>query len=197
MRFHLHDIVEIDNGTIVVAKLHSEQSAVIMGKKIVGIKVKGRIIVGHCSSQVVDVESCQRTVYIVVHRLGLKVYCLSEERVGIFPLAFGKSDHGSCCPCRAVIRVYLQTLVEPSSCLCRVFLHEVDLSFERIGIGIFLPFHDHGVELLLSQLILLAFNVTQRAVEPCSFVLRIKADELCIVGYGVVIVVLPYAAQTS
>ena len=50
LRLHLDDEVEIGDGTVVIAQLHTHQTTVVMSQEIVGIKVDGSIIVAHRTS---------------------------------------------------------------------------------------------------------------------------------------------------
>jgi hypothetical protein len=73
LRLHLDDEVEVCDSAVVIAELYAKQSAVIMCQEVVGVEVDSHVIVFHGSSQVVDVDSCQSPVHIVVGHLWRQV----------------------------------------------------------------------------------------------------------------------------
>lgn len=95
LRLHLDDIIEVGDGTVVIAQLHTQLSAVIVSHKIVGVKIQRGIIIGHRSTQIVIVVACQGPVYIVGHHFRPQVYGLAQIGICIFPLPPGETDVGT------------------------------------------------------------------------------------------------------
>ena len=86
LRLHLHNEVEISYSTVVVAKLNAQQSAVIVCKKITRIEVNCKVIIGHCTPKVVQIQSCKGTVYIVFNDFWTQMNHTRKAGIGRSPL---------------------------------------------------------------------------------------------------------------
>ena len=85
-RLETYHEVEVLHRPVVVAHLHTQLSAVVVGKEIVGLQLYRLVVVGKRPTQVVDVVAGKRTVHVVVGVCGLEMDCLGELLVGIAPL---------------------------------------------------------------------------------------------------------------
>ena len=85
-RLHFDDIIEIGYRTVVVSHLHTELSAVVMCKKVVGFEFKRLVIIGKRSAQIIYVITCKCAVDIKSGGGRFKVDCFLELLVGSFPL---------------------------------------------------------------------------------------------------------------
>ena len=172
VRLHAYDEVEIGDGTIVVAKLHTQKTTVVMCEKILWVKVDGCIIIRHSTSKIVEIVTCKGTVDVRRHVLRLEVYGLAEESVGVLPFASREAYHSTLCPCLRVIGVDFETAVEPFG----ILLSQINLCLQRISTRKLLPFHHYSVKVELCLCIVFLLHTAERTVIPCRLVLRIKTQ---------------------
>ena len=190
-----HDIVrlktqhkiEIGDGTVVIAHLRTQQATVIMSQEVVGFDVKCQIIVGHRTAQVVLIDAGQRTVDIVACMLRLEVDGLVETLLSFLPFLTREMENAACRPDRAVVGVYLQTLLDGSNGRRGVFLLHKDVGPHHIGRGITLPTHEHGVNLSQRCGIVIIAQIAEHTVVAQASVLgvilqrhRVVADRLTV-----------------
>ena len=193
LRLHLHNEVKIGQCTVVVAKLNAQQSAVIVGQKITWIEVNGKVIVGHCSPEVVQIQPGKRTVYIVIGHLWPQVNNTGKARIGRFPLLFVQRNIRACSPGIGVIGVNSKTLCQPFVGLHRIFLFEIYLGFQRIGIGNVGPSFNNGISIEQRLLVILHVQTAYCPVHPEGSHARIQPYGLIIIGYGSGVFFLMYA----
>ena len=93
-----------------------------MTNEVIGIKVKGGIIVSHRPSEIILIITCQGTVDVVTRMLWQKMDTLTEELLSLLPLLSGQTDNGSFCPDTAIVRIKFQTLVKCLYGFRRIFL---------------------------------------------------------------------------
>ena len=80
-----------------------------MSKEIVRVEIERRIIVGHSTTQIVNVVTCQGSIDVVACILRLQMYRLAQIRIGITTLASRQRYHGTCVPCVSIVGVNFQT----------------------------------------------------------------------------------------
>ena len=192
---HLDNEIEVADGTVVVAQLHTHQSSVIVRQEIVGVELKRIVVVAHRPTQIVEVDARQSTVDVAVHVVGLEVQRLGERLVGSLPFPARQCHIGTGGPCVTVVRIQLQAFVEPLLSVEGILLLQIHLCLQGIGVGIVLPFLHDGVQFRQGGVILFVLHPAEGAVEPIVAVARLQLDGGIIVCDGIPVSVLADATD--
>ena len=156
--FTLDDEVEVFDGSVVVAHLHTQLASVVVSKEVVGIELDGLVIVGHGSAQVVEVVAGQCPVHVVVGHTGFQMNGTAELLVSVLPLLVSQAEHGAKRPHIAVVGVQLKRLVQILRTGHGVFLLEANLALQLVDLGVLAPSHHHRVELEVGLVVVLALD---------------------------------------
>ena len=80
--------------------------------------------------------------------------------------------------------------------LCRIFPFEINLSFERIGIGCLCPSPDNGVDIEQCLVVIFHIQAAYCTVHPEARYCRVQLDGLAVIGYGIAVFFLTDARNS-
>ena len=182
VRLLTDDEVEIVDGAVVVAHLHTQLTAVIMCQEVIGIQFERLVVIGHGAPQVIDIVARQGTVHVVPHHRRLEMNGFPQLLISIFPFLTAQTDHCPYRPSLSVVGIQLQRLIQERGSLHRIFLLHAHLRLQLIHLCIGLPPVHHRVELEVRLVIILVLNSTEGAVEPKCLTGRIMEDGHIVIG---------------
>ena len=113
---------------------------------------------------------------------GEQADALREILLTLLPVLLTQTDNGTLSPDAAIVRVYLQTLVERLDGIHGILLQHIDLTLYGIGSGIMGPATDHRVYLSHRMVIILVLDQTEDTVVPVDLILWIIAQGTVIVA---------------
>ena len=138
--------VKVFYGQIVFSHTGTQESTVEMPKVIVGIEIKGGIIIRHSPSEIVLIITCKGTVDIQACHLGQLYQRLVQRVLGLSIFLTQRLEHSLQAPGLSQILVQGESLVHPLLCPYAIFQCKGDLGLEGIVLGILGPIPYHLVK---------------------------------------------------
>ena len=168
-----------------------------MRQEVVGIQFDGLVVVGHGTSQIVDVIACQRTIHIIIGHGGLQMNGFSKLLVCIFPLFTAQTDHRPHRPGLSIIGIEFQRAVEKGRGLHGISLLHAHFCLELIDFCVGFPSVHHRIEFEIRLVKVLVLYATQRTIIPQVHVHGVIGYGLVIIGGGIAIFLLSDTAHSA
>ena len=160
------DEVEVFDGKVVFSHIGTQKPSVVVPDEILGLKVKGTVIVSHRIAIVVEVVVAEGTVDECVSLFGVETERFVKVLDGFVVLLMAHQNVGFSCMGTYVVFVHFEGLVDAGFCCGGVFSLKKDLCFEGIAVCLFCPPLDDDVGDAVGTVETVCLNVAESEVVP-------------------------------
>ena len=171
MRLTLKNKIEVFDCQIVFAHLHSQKPAVVVAGIIVGVNIKGNIVIIHGTAQIILAEPRHSPVQIEAGFLGRLHY---STIVCLFRIGKGAMihlEHATCAQSVNIVGINLQSTFNQRVSTDRVGALKGYLSFQHVASRVRRPLQNHGVKQSIGRCQTVQRRLTKNQIVPNVFVI--------------------------